>query len=133
MSVEETESRSSGSDGVKLALMGVPGMPLTCACSLSLLPSTLSSSSDLCVTSADPSLGSDSPAGTAAAAATATAWSPPTPPSPPPPDSLASEQRWAGPRQFPVEGGGETMSWADCCFKLLIRNAVSLVTYDLNN
>ena len=86
--MDETDSLSSGSDGVKLAEMGVPGIPLAWTCSLS-LPSVPSSSSELWVPSVTASAGSDS-AGSDS-----------------PPDSLVSEQRLAGSRQCPVARGQE--------------------------
>lgn len=85
MSVDETDSLSSGSEGVKLAEIGVPGMPLAWTCSLS-LPRVPSSSSELWVPSVTASAGSDS-AGSDSAG------------SPSPPGSLVSEQRFAGSRQ----------------------------------
>lgn len=83
MSLDETESLSSGREGVKLAEIGVPGMPLAWTCSLS-LPTVPSSSRELWVPSVAASAGSDS-AG-----------------SPSPPDSLVSEHRFAGSRQWPA-------------------------------
>lgn len=84
MSLEETDSLSSGSEGVKLAEMGVPGMPLAWTCSLS-LPRVLSSSRPLWVPSVIASAGSDSGC------------------SPTPLASFVSEQRLAGSRQWPVK------------------------------
>ena len=88
--MEETDSLSSGSEGVKLAEIGVPGMPLAWTCSLS-LPRVPSSSRELCVPSVTASAGSDS-AGSLS-----------------PLVSLVSEQRFVGSKQCPVammEQGG---------------------------
>lgn len=90
VSLEETDSLSSGSEGVKLAEIGVPGMPLAWTCSPS-LPRVPSSSRELWVPSVTASADSDS-AG-----------------SPSPLDSLVSEQRFVGSKQWPVvkmEQGG---------------------------
>lgn len=83
MSLDERDSLSSGSEGVKLAEIGVPGMPLAWTCSLS-LPRVPSSSRELWVPSVTTSAASDS-AG-----------------SPSPPGSFVSEQRFVGSKQCPV-------------------------------
>lgn len=85
MSLDETDSLSSGSDGVKVAEMGVPGMPLAWTCSPS-LPRVLSSSTQFCTPSVATSAGS----GSASAD------------SPSPLDSLLSLQRFVGSKQCPV-------------------------------
>lgn len=90
VSLEDTDSLSSGSEGVKLAEIGVPGIPFAwmCSPSLTIVPS---SSSEFWVPSVTASAGSDS-AG-----------------SPSPPDSLVSEQRFVGSKQCPIariERGG---------------------------
>lgn len=90
VSLDETDSLSSGNEGVKLAEIGVPGIPLAWTCSLS-LPRVPSSSREFCVPSVTASVVSDS-AG-----------------SPSPPDSLASEQRLAGSRQWPVWTFGQEL------------------------
>lgn len=83
VSLEDTDSLSSGSEGVKLAEIGVPGMPFAWMCSLS-LTIVPSSSSEFWAPSVTASAGSDS-AG-----------------SPSPLDSLVSEQRFVGSKQCPV-------------------------------
>lgn len=84
--MEETDNLSSGNEGVKLAEIGVPGMPFAWTCSLS-LPTVPSSSMELWVPSVAASAGGDSPS---------------------PVDSLVSEQRFAGSRQWPaVSRGGD--------------------------
>lgn len=103
VSLDETDSLSSGRDGVKLAEIGVPGMPLAWTCSLS-LPSVPSSSSELWVPSVTLSADSDS-AGSAS-----------------PLGSLVSEHRWAGSRQCPVAEMGVRMSWVDRVGTQISRN-----------
>jgi len=83
VSLDERDNLSSGSEGVKLAEIGVPGMPFVWTCSLS-LPTVPSSSRELWVPSVTASAGSDSVG------------------SPSPPDSLVSEQSFVGSKQCPV-------------------------------
>lgn len=101
VSVEERDSLSSGNEGVKLAEMGVPGMPLAWTCSLS-LPTVPSSSSELWVSSVPGSDGCSS-AGLLA-------------------DSFVSEQRFTGSRQWPEV----TINTYTCKYLLTVSNHQSM-------